>query len=255
MNTLLGGFIEEKVATYREPIREGVPKGELIGPSKKKYVSTLLALTNMPLRDQAKKVKTSYPVIRTWRTEDKFWEYVDDHTKEFSQELISHLVKRTEKQAALWAEYRIKPVMEMAEIPPPKLSLKEFTDIKQYSNMLILYLVHAMSTFWDQMNSKNPPILLKFDHENVTNAEIEAMLNFLLQEFLQFFSLISASKTPIKELERLGTESKHNRQEKYSAAIRKLATGNLNDIEKKDIIELSWCFQDKYTEVHFDTKG
>lgn len=252
MNTLLGGFIKKKVALYREPIREGIPKGELIGPSKKKYISTLLALTNMPLRDQAEKVKASYNVIRTWRTEDKFWEYVDEHTKEFSQELLSHLVRRAEKQSDLWAKYRNKPIIEMAETPPPKLSLKEFADIKQYSNMLILYLVHAQNTFWKQMTTKDPPVMLKFDHDNVQRSEIEIMLNFLRDENLRLFSLFSASKTSPKELERLAEEHKLNRQERYSSLIRKLAMGDITEIEKRDIVELSWYHQDKYTEVPFD---
>lgn len=81
----LGGFIQRKLREYVEPSREGTPKGEPIGLSKKKYHAALLAgLTSLDLKQVAREVHVSYDLVRKWRTEDAFSDVGYDAAVEFA---------------------------------------------------------------------------------------------------------------------------------------------------------------------------
>lgn len=48
-----------------------------------KLKATLLFLTNKSLEDIAREVGVSYGLVRKWRTEDKFWQTINEHYKDF----------------------------------------------------------------------------------------------------------------------------------------------------------------------------
>lgn len=76
--TYLQNFINKKMRAYNPPAskREG-------GLFSQKYKATLIFLTNKLQEDIAREVGVSYGLIRKWRTEDKFWQTINEHYKEF----------------------------------------------------------------------------------------------------------------------------------------------------------------------------
>jgi len=81
--SLLGKFIRSKFDKYREPERKGIPRGEKIGFSKKKFYASLLMLLNYKQSKIADKVGISHSLLRKWNTEKEFKEQVDKNCYEF----------------------------------------------------------------------------------------------------------------------------------------------------------------------------
>ena len=78
----------QKMRAYNPPAskREG-------GLFSQKYRATLLFLTNKLQEDIAREVGVSYGLIRKWRTEDKFWQTINEHYKEFLRGVALELEK------------------------------------------------------------------------------------------------------------------------------------------------------------------
>lgn len=68
----LAELIKQKVDAYEEPTRRGVPKGDPIGMSKKKYFACYLMCLPLKRKQIAEVVGTSYDVMRKWCSEDDF---------------------------------------------------------------------------------------------------------------------------------------------------------------------------------------
>jgi len=96
----LGSFIKEKLAGHREPIREGVPRGDLIGFSGIKYeVMLATALMGLGPKELAEEYGISYDVLRQWRAEPQFRELVERNQREFIDRFVRQL-------RATWDEAR-----------------------------------------------------------------------------------------------------------------------------------------------------
>jgi hypothetical protein len=82
---LLNQFIREKLGAYEAPpeSRKGIRRGDKRGYSREKYHATLLALTDLAVQDQAKKLRVSYPVLKNWRSEQEFQAKVAEHQNHF----------------------------------------------------------------------------------------------------------------------------------------------------------------------------
>jgi hypothetical protein len=107
-------FIIQKQLAYEEPQREGTPRGEKIGLSRKKHLATLFTgLTNIKLKtlgedlkktplvvdsdDHKKKqfaddlndlVHTSYGLLRKWNTERDYKNQVEDYCEECAHHIL-----------------------------------------------------------------------------------------------------------------------------------------------------------------------
>jgi len=91
-DSLLWAFVREKLANHREPIREGVPRGDLIGLSGVKYQAMLLtALMGVGPKELAKEYNISYDVVRQWRTEPEFKGLVEKNKQEFTDRFVRQL--------------------------------------------------------------------------------------------------------------------------------------------------------------------
>lgn len=89
---LIETFIEEKLKTFREPVRQGVPRGEVIGFGLEKYKASLfIALKALRLKEVAEELDISYGLLRKWRTEYSFNKTIDSHRAEFVDFFIDHL--------------------------------------------------------------------------------------------------------------------------------------------------------------------
>lgn len=90
----LNRWIQNKLNTYDEKPREGIPKGQSYGIPKKKYHAALLhlALRNtLNLKDIAREAEVSYSVLLNWRMEDKFTELIKKATEEYSQTVVDFI--------------------------------------------------------------------------------------------------------------------------------------------------------------------
>jgi hypothetical protein len=81
---LLHWFIAEHLRAYREPSREGTPRGEPVGFGRSKFHAALLTLTNTPLEEAARRAGVAYDVLRKWRAEPVFKAKVAELAREFT---------------------------------------------------------------------------------------------------------------------------------------------------------------------------
>jgi len=109
-DSLLKKFILIKLADYKEPKKKGVPRGQIIGFSRKKFHAALFMCTADSQKSIAKKVGVSHGLLLKWRTEEGF--------RRQSAQLIAEFVKVFLKHH--------------------KSSAGEFRDASQYSEALIM---------------------------------------------------------------------------------------------------------------------
>jgi hypothetical protein len=90
-NSEIISFFKERLRSWVEPNRKGVPKGEPYGMSYVKALSALLFLTNFKPKDVADTVEASHGVVRVWRTERYFQDTIKRHRRIFAEKIIDYL--------------------------------------------------------------------------------------------------------------------------------------------------------------------
>jgi len=99
--TFLQKFINEKLNSYVEPQRKGIPRGEPIGFSKQKYKATLLLMTNRKQKEIAELIGVSYGFLRRWRTEKKFLEMTKKHCNEYRERVIAYFRDKNDSSSII----------------------------------------------------------------------------------------------------------------------------------------------------------
>lgn len=87
LNDLLDKFMAQRMDVYQEPKnrREGKPFLPI-------YAASILALTTIPLADQANTVGIGCKTLKSARTTAKFKGLVAEHVREFGGEVFSHIL-------------------------------------------------------------------------------------------------------------------------------------------------------------------
>lgn len=155
---LLAKFITEKIFNYVEPERKGTPKGQPIGFPRAKYKAALWMMTNIPRKEIAKNVGTSYEVLRKWIPQRSFQIQVIKNCEEFVSIFRNRIRERVEERQKLFDAFLKKPIKRIAESLPPTLSADEFKDGGLYGNLLSILIVEAA-----EKNLKKYDSLLKLE--------------------------------------------------------------------------------------------
>ncbi len=135
MRTLLEKFIREKLDTYKEPVRRGLPKGSLIGFTSGKYKASLLFLTNSSQKDIAHISGTSLGTIQVWRTQKAFLDQIEKHRWEFAHRFINRMKERVDENL------KCHILLEGIEAP---LTIVEFKDLGSYHHQLIKFITNLL---------------------------------------------------------------------------------------------------------------
>lgn len=130
METVLEKFIREKLETYKEPVRRGVPKGSPIGFPYAKYKASLLFLTNHSQKYIAHRSGTSLGTIRVWRTQEEFQSQMEKHRREFAHRFIERMKERADENVKRHRS------LEDPGLETP-LTIVEFKDLGSYHHKLI----------------------------------------------------------------------------------------------------------------------
>ncbi len=93
MATLLETYIVKKIRQYKEPSRQGTPKGDPVGFMRPKYAAALWCLYDVPLKVVAEKAGVSEGLIRKWRTERNFKDAIFAAAQGFVPILAEHIKK------------------------------------------------------------------------------------------------------------------------------------------------------------------
>lgn len=155
---LLVDFINDKAASYVKPTRKGTARGDPIGMKDKKYVATLLALTNIRVKDQATQLKIPEKLLGKWRSERPFQEMVIKHIDEFDKKIFSpYIVEYVSKEFDRLTEARRLPVAEYAEFdsnnrPAPH---DGFGDRTIYDDVFIDFLGDYIGDLIDEKAQKD----------------------------------------------------------------------------------------------------
>lgn len=136
MKGLIEEFIETSAANYKEPQRKGTPKGDPIGFPSAKYNASLLALKDIDLQTQAKKLGVSYGLLKKWRSEAEFKNRVNAHCENFTVLFFRHLLDIHAENEKKKAEYLSRPLEEIANHQPEK-NLAEFSRVADFSHYSI----------------------------------------------------------------------------------------------------------------------
>lgn len=109
---LFTAFVKKQVAEYKQPERKGVPKGERIGLSKKKYEVSLYMVTDLQHRDIKDRTGVSESLIRKWRTEDDFRKQLERNQKQFASYVINAILRFNDVNLGYLARYYDRPGKE-----------------------------------------------------------------------------------------------------------------------------------------------
>jgi hypothetical protein len=145
---LLVNFINSKAASYVQPSRKGTARGDPVGMKEKKYLATLLALTTLRVKDQARELKIPEKLLSKWRTEKPFDNQFIDHVVEFDRIFCNHVRDHWIKEFERITKARNLPVAEYAKFlseykPEP---YDGFGDRMLYGKDLIRLLGNAIDT-------------------------------------------------------------------------------------------------------------
>jgi hypothetical protein len=176
--SLLHQFIIEKYLSYEEPQRKGTPKGDPIGFSKKKYLASLLMLTNYKRKDIAKQyLGISYGLLRKWGTEYQFKETILQHCAEFIQSFIGYIFLRINTQHVGMERLMRKTLHEISKIDLSHYrsqvqeefdaSYNRLSDSKEYSNLLTSLLIERLMEYTEKElpNVADKNLTLEFTNE------------------------------------------------------------------------------------------
>lgn len=136
VETLLSTFINEKITSYREPVRKGRKRGEKIGLSRQKYYASLLFLLRMTLQEVSERTGVPHGVIGVWRTQQEFRDTINRHYEEFTILFLERIRQRVMEQFILFSGHLQHPIERLAT-PLPPLSYREFCDLNRYHPSLI----------------------------------------------------------------------------------------------------------------------
>lgn len=222
IKTVLHDFIDSKVNEYVEPSRQGTPKGDPIGFSRKKYIATLGMLTNQKLKDLAKSIGVSYGLLRKWTTEQDFKDMVARHYGEFAGWILIFYMNRINASQKHFELLEKKPISELADIQifgswkfdfDNDIALEKLADVKNYNPRLLNFLLEFLEDYIDNELSK-----------------IDADTAYLFKlSFINLLDIIKGSET--KEI----TEAlvKMCRKDLYNAIAKHLSKPKISEKDRK----------------------
>jgi len=251
--TFLKNFINDKILKYVEPQRRGTPKGNPIGLSKVKYnAAALCSLTKTSVKEIANQLDVSYGLLRKWRTEDKFYEVVDELEREFCQLLVEHLKKRGEKQLQLRDEYFSKTLDEMIKTYPPFINWDEFVDIKNYSEAFMLLIVGTAGRYLE--NLKKEIEAAGYDDIN-ERQRLQLSIESQCHQF--FMNTMHYSTDSVEEFQNkfgdvISKQSSNMQSLNYNISLAILKKGTLTEDDRKTLVYIAHDLAGKYSFVKMD---
>jgi len=132
--TLLQSFINNEIAEYREPQRQGTPKGEPIGFLNDKYKASLYMLKGIGQKNIAEQLGKSHELLRKWNSEDEFKKKVEEHRYKFVSMHLDNIKLRLKRKKELYDKVLQKPTKDIGSMKSDKwgLGLDEYRDIRDY---------------------------------------------------------------------------------------------------------------------------
>jgi hypothetical protein len=152
MESLLETFIREKLDTYKEPVRRGLPKGSPIGFTYAKYKASLLFLTNNSQTDIAHGSGSPLGTIRVWRTQEEFLNQIEKNRWEFAHRFIKRMKERVDENVKRHIS------IEEPGFKGPLLTVVEFKDLGSYHSQLIKLITNLLII---EVNKKRESELLE----------------------------------------------------------------------------------------------
>jgi hypothetical protein len=179
---MLADLIHEKAAAYVEPQRKGTPRGQEVGFPLKKYIATLVELTNIPAKQVAEKLGVSFGLLRKWKTERRYWMLVGEHHQELSRRYWDYIKDYTNRE---WATLE-----EMIQLSPNDFAA---TEIKSF-------LIEPIFNDSFLYNRSMSPALNPFGRQGSKLTDKECAVVFAGIEILQAVGWM-APKNPERERE------------------------------------------------------
>ncbi|QPD04918.1 MAG: hypothetical protein Nkreftii_002692 [Candidatus Nitrospira kreftii] len=214
----LGAFIQRKLREYKEPTREGTPKGEAVGLSRQKFHAALLTgLTSLDLKRISREVRVSYALLRKWRTEDAFCKAEYTAAEEFAKGNFDVAANYSIRIVAGIGDTFIgdQPMAEKIQ----KEQLFGFDDGAHYSELLLDVIV-------DHHQGNQLPDLYKVLSTLEPDQALDATTLVMAGDFLAFaYTLDRIGRMRLKKAGRLAREAFARRQ-KFAQRVLNLLIGH-----------------------------
>jgi hypothetical protein len=200
--TLLGKFLVQRISNFQEAVRKGTPKGEPIGFFRDKYFASLLMITSYRQKQIAKIVGVSHGLLRNWNTQKDFKKMVEKHCLDFALLFSKRMEKRIEESDKEYEKFLEKPIGEIAESKPPFLDYNEFSDARDYGDLLLSIILKTckgkISEMWENV-------------ENMDAVKKMSTVRYLMEwmgvvHAMKSFEGISESEAFKKQIEELRRE-------------------------------------------------
>jgi len=131
VSTLLSEFINTKINAYQEPVREGTPKGEAIGFSRKKYVANLFMMTNLTQKEIAKKSGVSFGSLRNCNMQEPFKKMLEKNCLEFAAIVFHRICLKTSRDIEILDNY-IEGLTD--DEPADHIDMRLWSEVKDINN-------------------------------------------------------------------------------------------------------------------------
>ena len=253
--SVMDAFMIQKARAYREPQRQGIPRGWPMRFSTPKFRAAVCCLKCTHLREIASAVPVSYGLLRKWRTETRFLSLMATLSTEFvDQAVMGHLKRRVEVQMGLDDAYSAKTITDIAETPPPRLGWTEFSDVRFYSEGLLGRLADKLrKTRADLMRGTE-----QRSDMDVFNRRRDALYQALQCEGL--LALVKThvptlTKDPRSDVNPARSCGEAQRDAEYERSLTMLVEGPLGQDERKRIIAVLHRLRGRFTVVEMEHIG
>jgi hypothetical protein len=174
--SLLQRFVIDKLVSYKEPQRRGIPKGAKIGFSKVKYQAALNFLydtrSSSPLTEGkglaalAEALGISHDALRHWRGEEDFRNLATFLHVEFSDQFVDFVKSAYKQLLAKWAHRRkqsMRSIARAADYPSVVAELQQnISDASIYSPGLKLFILKRLESDIRRANKNGDVAMLEF---------------------------------------------------------------------------------------------
>ncbi len=155
--TLLETFVDQKLNAYKEPQREGTPKGEPIGFSKSKFHACLLTSLSAAKKKRVAEVTgVSYGLVRKWTSEAAFKKSGEDIINQFIKFIEIEIIKISES-------LRVSKVKKKSELLMPYFKTQsievasKLRDVYAYNISLYKKLIMRLFEMYDSFKKISTP--------------------------------------------------------------------------------------------------
>ena len=168
---ILQKIIKDKLKEFKEPKREGTPKGEAIGFQRDKFTAALWCLTSLSKREIADRAECNYNSLLSWQSREDFKAVVAKNAEDVATIIVNKIQDTNVLEFTTMAKdspgspdpYFLKLMMQKDD----KALTKEYGKLSYYAPFMvnsILNIVIRKLRIFDDLDTSDKKTFEEFRH-------------------------------------------------------------------------------------------